>query len=180
MNTATETIEIPISKSKTLLMIIGCLAFVCLSIWLWSIANNQIRYSPIYVKGIAIVSVIFFGLGLIIGPKKLFDKTPGLVIDDNGIMNNLGFSTGFFIPWSNITGFEVMKVRSTKLLLIFINNADELIKKESKLKQKIMIFSNRTYGTPISIGSGTLQIKFDQLEKLLTDRHTVFNRTNAK
>ena len=167
-------IEIPVSKTKTLLLILGCLTFVILFVWLWTNADNQVRRSPIVVKIVSVLGASFFGLGLIIGPKKLFDKRPGLIINDNGIQNNLGVGTGIFIAWENIVRFEVMTIKSTKLLLIFINNSDEVIEKESKWKQKIMRYSLRSFGTPISIGSGTLKMEFNTLTKLLTDRHASF------
>jgi hypothetical protein len=150
------------------------LTFVILSIWLWTIADIQFRRSPIVVKLVSVFGVSFFGLGLIIGPKKLFDKRPGLIINDNGIQNNLGVGTGIFIAWENIVRFEIITIKNTKLFLIFINNANEIIKIESKWKQKIMRYSLKSFGTPISIGSGTLKMEFNTLTKLLADRHLAF------
>jgi len=170
MKTNNQTIEIPLSKTKIILVILGCATFVILSIWIWTIAESQMRYSPLRLQIVSILGITFFGLGLIFGPRKLFDKRPGLIIDDKGIQDNTGVSTGRFISWTNIKGFEIVKIKSTRLLLILINNADEVINNESKWKQKIMRFSEQTYGTPISIGSGTLKCDFDELVKLLSDR----------
>ena len=169
-----RTTKIQVSKTKTFLLILVSLAFVCVSIWLFSIADEQIRRPPIVLKLISIISVCFFGFGFIAGFKKLFDKRPGLIIDDNGIQDNSSISTGRFISWSNITGFKTIKIKSTSILLIYINNAEDIINIESKWKQKIMRYSEKTYGTPLSISSGTLQIKFHELEILLLDKLTAY------
>lgn len=173
-----DKIEIPISKTKTLLLILGCLGFVMVSIWLWSIADEQTSRSPALIKMVSILGILFFGLGLVLGPKKLFDKRPGLIIDDEGIRDNMSSSGGRFISWSNITGFETIKIKSTKILLIHVNNATDIINKESKWRQKMMRYSERTYGTPISIGSGTLKIDFDKLETILANRYKAVHSAN--
>jgi len=174
MKTDNQTIEIPTSKKKTFLIILGCLMFVIICIWLWTRADNQTSYSPINLKIVSIVGIAFFGLGLVLGPKKLFDKRPGLIIDDKGIQINLSVFSGRFITWTNITKFEITQIKSTRIILIFIDNADEVIRNESKLNRIVMHFSMREYSTPFSIGSGTLKIDFDELYELLTEGLEIF------
>ncbi|HSY77880.1 MAG TPA: STM3941 family protein, partial [Bacteroidia bacterium] len=70
----------------------------------------------------------------------------------------------------------MVKIKRTKLLLIFMDNTEEIINRESTWKQKMMKLSLRTYGTPISIGSGTLKCNFDELEKLLSDRLNIIKQ----
>jgi hypothetical protein len=176
LKTTNPIIEIPLSKGKIVLLLFGSIGFGISSYWLLTIADTQSRYSPIYIKLVSILGIIFFGLGLILAPIKLFDKRPGLIISDKGIQDNGGISSGQLYPWINITGFKIIKIKRTKLLLIFVNNAEELINKESKWKQQIMRLTQNTYGTPISIGSGTLKCNFDELEKILLGR---FNAVKA-
>jgi hypothetical protein len=166
-----KTITIPISKVKTAFVIVGCFAFVLMAISSWFISNSQTRYPPVFIKMISVVCVMFFGSGMILGFKKLFDKRAGLIIDNKGLQDNTSISDGRFIAWDNITGFEMTSVRSTKIILVFINNSDKMIFKESRWKQGIMRQSKKLYGTPISLGSGTLKIKADELLELLHDRH---------
>ncbi len=170
MKSTNPAIEIPLSKIKIVFLLLGGAMFVALSVWLWTIADTQNHYPAIYVQVVAVLGFCFFGLILFVAPKKLFDQRPGLIISDEGIQDNTSASTGRFIPWMNITGFDIMKVKSTRILLIRINNADEVISRESGWKQKIMRFSMNTYGTPVSIGSGTLKCNFDELLKMMNER----------
>lgn len=171
MSDTNKSIEIQISKTKVLLLILGCLTFVVLSLWLWNISDHQVRRSPTMMKIVSILGVSFFGLGLVVGAKKLFDKRPGLIVNDSGIQNNLGIGKGLFVSWKNMDRIEIVRIKSTQLLLIFVNNADEIINAESKWKQKIMRYSLKSFGTPISIGSGALKMEFVTLAKLLFDKH---------
>ena len=170
MKTINQTIEIPFSKRKIILLFFGAIIFGILSYWLWTIADTQTHYPTIYIQFVSILGIVLFGLGVIFAPIKLFDKRPGLIITDEGIQDNRGVSSGRFYPWLNITGFKTVSIKRTKLLLIFMDNTEEIINRESTWKQKVMRFSQSTYGTPISIGSGTLKCNFDELEKLLLER----------
>ncbi|WP_295720620.1 STM3941 family protein [Mucilaginibacter sp.] len=170
MNQSNPAIEVPLSKTKTLLVILGGFVFVLLSIWMWDTADTQTRWPPICLRVLSVIGGAFFGSALIVGPKKLFDKRPGLIISDEGIQDNCSISRGRFIAWKNIQGFKIVKIRSTKLILVFINNAKEVIQEENKFTQALMRVTEKTYGTPISISSGTLKIDSDDLLQLLLDR----------
>ena len=119
--------------------------FVILGIWLWRIADMQTHFLPLELKVVSILGIIFFCTGVILLPIRLFDKRPGLVIDNDGIIIYSGFSSELFISWKNIVGFEVVKMKSTRLLLVFINNTEEMINQESMWKRE----SNETYFTAI-------------------------------
>ena len=171
MSNNNQTIEIPFSKTKIVLLTFGCSAFVFTSLWLWSIANTQTHYAPIRLQIISVLGISFFGLGGIVSLIKLFDKRPGLIIDNEGLHDNSGVSKGRLIPWKHITHFDIAQIKQTRLLLIFVDNVDEVINRESMWKQKIMKLTNNMYGTPVSISSGTLKCDFDALVKMVTEKH---------
>jgi hypothetical protein len=163
-------IEIPISKTKSLFIILGSLAFILGSIWIYSIADTQTDWPPLVLKAVSIMGLLFFGLGILVGVKKLIDKNPGLIIDDHGILNASGFGKPQFIPWKSITSFRLIEIERTKLIQLFINNAEEVINSQSRWKQKMMRMSQSQYGTPISISCVTLKIDSGKLLQLLLER----------
>ena len=93
-----EKIEIPLSKNKLFWGIGGSLLFVIAGIWLFLNAESFQEHSfrllrnPIVVKGVGILSVLFFGATGFFGIKKLFDKKVGLTIDSNGITHYFYFT----------------------------------------------------------------------------------------
>ncbi len=173
----TPTIEIPVSKAKALLIIAASVAFVIACAWLWTIADTQTDRPPAVMKAVSVIGIVFFSLGMVVGVKKLFDKRPGLIIDDQGIQDNTGLGKGRFIAWTNITGFKLIEIKRTKLISVFVNNADELIAGQSPWKQKMTRLTLQNYGTPISISSSTLKMDSDELLKLLKTRLSIAKET---
>src|SRR5262245_26681466 len=106
-STSPTEISIPMSKIKVALLFAGAVAFVGACVWLWSFADEQPRYNPLFVKAIAIVGVGFFGLCAIYGFLKFFDGEPGLIIDDQGIVDNPSAVAAGRIYWHEVIGLKV-------------------------------------------------------------------------
>ncbi len=151
--------------------------FVIASIWLWTIADEQQRRSPLFVKGLSIIGVVFFGTGIIVFLIQLFDKRPGLIIDQDGIQINSGMGKGYFVSWHIITGFEVFAIKSTRLIAVFVNDPERLISAEKPIKRQLMRANLQYYGAPICLTAGTLKIGTDDLVKLLKSRLALTKNT---
>ena len=164
-----DKVEIPLSKTKLFLGIGGSILFVIAGVILFAF-ELQTKFDPILVKGVGIVSVLFFGATGIYGIKKLFDKTIGLIIDENGIYDNTNASSIGLIKWSDITNIKTEKVSSTKFLLIYTKNPEVYIDRAKGFKKKLMEGNNKLYGTPLSITSNTLKCNFSDLEKLINSK----------
>ena len=168
-----ERIEIPVGKKKIVIILLGGLFLVAGGIWLtldpekfipniFGIRNSNI----IRLWGIA--GTVFFGLALAYGIKKLFDKEPLLIIDENGITDNSNASSIGLIKWSNIIEIKTEQVMSTKFFLIYVKNPDEYISKaKSRIKRNLLKANMNKYGTPLSITSNTLSWDFNRIEKLI-------------
>ena len=84
-------IEIPLSKKKISLLFTGAIIFVIFGTLFLITPDTFI--SPIFrnhqtIRIVGIVAVLFFGVVGIYVFRKLFDKTIGLTIDENGITDN--------------------------------------------------------------------------------------------
>ncbi len=165
-----ERIKIKLSKTKGILTFLGSVAFVLVSIWLISFADNQHRYSQGFVKAAGYVGLIFFGLcGLYIF-YKLFDTKPGLVIDDKGILDNSSAASGHIIKWDRIVGLRVGQVKSTKFILIDLVDPEQFMNEMKGIKKTLMWGTYKMYGTPTSILCSTLNCDFDKLYNLIDKR----------
>jgi hypothetical protein len=166
-------IEIPLSKSKILLLLFGAFGFVVFGVLF--IVNpdkyiSPIMPSPDFIRIVGFASVLFFGAALFYGMKKMFDNTVGLVIDETGITDNSNASSTGLIKWVDITEIRTEQVASTKFLLIYTNNPEEYLDKAKGFKRKLMQGNNKMYETPLSITSNSLKCDFNELENLLSDR----------
>ncbi|MFN4254182.1 MAG: STM3941 family protein [Saprospiraceae bacterium] len=164
-------IEIPLSKLKIGLHFMGAVTFVILGIqfainpegWLSSRSN-----SPEFVRIMGLMSIVFFGTcGVFIG-RKIFDEKIGLIIDENGITDNTNATSIGLIEWCDITGIDRVEIASSKILIIRIDKPNKYIERaKNGIAKRAMKANNKMYGSPISIISSSLRIKFNELENLV-------------
>ncbi|MBF6608541.1 MAG: hypothetical protein ITG00_07355 [Flavobacterium sp.] len=171
-----QKIEIPLSKLKLLFSIGGATLFVVLGFHLLTTIADRSRYDPNFIKALGIITIIFFGAAGIYGVIKLFDKGMGLIIDDIGIIDNTNASSVGLIKWSEITEIRVIKVKSTKILLIYTSDPNNFLRKVSGIKRKLMKGNMKMYGTPLSITSTAIRYDFNDLEKTLNDRLMTYRK----
>lgn len=166
-----KTIQIPLSKRKMLLTLLGAGLFIIAGIY-FVVKPNQLLTGfitstiPIVLAGVA--SILFFGAIFIISIRKLYDKMPGLIISADGITDNASGTSAGFIPWADINEIKTAQVMSQKFLLIMVRNPEEhLAKISNAIKRKGMALNLKSTGTPISISANSLQIDFEELHMLL-------------
>lgn len=172
-----ESIEIYSSKKKSLLLLIGSIAFVALGVWLLIEADNLTGWrarNPIFTRGIGIASILFFGLGIFVGIKRLVKSEIALIIDQKGLNVNPKKSLTEFINWTDINGFQEIKIQSTRIVIIEVKNSEYWLDKEtSGFRRKLMQFNINNYNSPFNIASAGLDISSDRLIETL---NKYFNR----
>ena len=164
-----DRIVISLSKTKLVLLVAGAFLFVVLGLWLLEIADTQRRYPPIYVKGVSIAAVGFFGLCGLYGLRKLFDGSPGLVLDREGIIDNSSGISAGRVFWREIRDIRVVSISGQRLLAFMVDDPEKYLAKGNILTRYLVGWNYRRYGTPLMISSNSLKMRFDDLEKLLQE-----------
>ena len=167
MASSEETV-IELSKSKTILLILGSVAFVATGIWILSLDTPAIeslpRYgSPWFVYGVGITATLFFGLAGAVGLKKLFDKAPGLVLDGEGFTDNTSGVSAGLVPWSEVVEIGQYQVQKQKLISIHVVDPEKYVNRGNPLKRMTNRANLKMCGTPINISSNSLKISYDEL-----------------
>ncbi|WP_445383001.1 STM3941 family protein [Robiginitalea sp. IMCC43444] len=168
-----EKIEIQLSKTKILLLLSGAIAFVVLGTLL--AMNPEPFRSPLFrnpetIRIAGIVAVGFFGLCLIFIAKKLFDQKAGLIIDQKGITDNSNSTSVGLIEWDDISDIGTIQVASTKILMLETDKPDKYINRaKNGISKRALKANHKMYGSPLSIVSNSLKIKYDDLEKLIRE-----------
>lgn len=169
-----DKIEIPLSKRKTIITLIGSVVLVvfgCLGAVHPESFVSPIFRNPEVIQVVGIAGVVFFGLCLVFIARKLFDNKPGLIIDLNGITDNSNAIGIGLIEWKDITAIKTTQIVSTQFLTIHINKPEKYIERaKSLLLKKVMLANLKMYGSPISITSNSLKITFNELENLMLER----------
>jgi hypothetical protein len=173
-NDNNETLVIPLSKAKLMLLFAGSMLFVILG--LWFVKSPQSFISPLHrsitliiVAGYA--STIFFGLCAVFIFRKLFDTKAGIIIDSKGIHDNSSGVSAGFIPWSDISNISTIEVSRQKLIMIEVSNPDIYISRQTNfIAKKAAAINHKMYGSPISITASSLKYSFDDLYYTLRNR----------
>lgn len=172
-----KIVEIPLSKGKLIKGLSGSVIFVAVSIWILSIDQSNSRSmlsNPAVKYGVAITGIVFFGFLAGVFVFKLMDKKPGMVIDENGIIDNSGGLAAGFIPWTDIKAFTIAKVMKQQFLVIAVKNPEYYINNQkSVLKRKGMQYNLSNYGSPIAISTNTLKCNLPELMNMLEERNKV-------
>ena len=172
--TQDEQIEIPLSKQKMLLTLLGSIVFVGLGIWFLinpPRISNQIFGNPTLIFIVGLASILFFGLVAVTIFRKFSDKKPGLIINRHGITDNSSGVSAGLIPWTDIQEIKISQVMSQKFLMFIVSNPrDYLDKVTNPLIRNAMKMNFKTYGSPISISSNALRTNFNELQKLLVEK----------
>ncbi len=171
MNSSDErTIEL--SKTKIALAILGTCAFVAIGIWLLSLDAESIRFSrnfglffnnPTYVYGLGFMSIIIFGILALFFFRKLFDKQPGLVFTNLGIVDNASAVSAGFIPWSEVLGSEIFEMQRQKMLIIMVKDPEKYVDRGNAVQRTLNKANYKMCGSPITISANALKINFSEL-----------------
>ena len=178
--TTTEQIEIPLSKGKLTIILIGSIAFVAIGLWFVispPFIQNGLFGNPTLIFVAGITSILFFGFCAFTIFKKLQDNKSGLIIDKTGITDNASGISAGHIPWSDIKAITTSQVLDQKFLMILVNNPNDYIRRQTNvIKRKVAEMNYKSYGSPISISANSLKCDFYELKNIL---QTQFDRDKS-
>lgn len=161
-------VEIPLSKTKIVLSLLGALLFVCMGIWL---LLKNIEVDRILIALMGLLAVLFFGAIAVTSLKKCLAKEAGLVINNKGLIDRSSGASAGFVPWSDIAQIQSTVVMNQKFLLVFLHHpTDYIVRQSNYLKRKIMQWNYQQYGAPIAISAKALSVDFIALENLLIQK----------
>lgn len=137
-------------KIKSIILILVSTGFVCLGI---SLIEKSIW--------IAILTILFFGICLIIFVINMIHGSSYLKIDERGIEMKTLFRTTL-IPWQAVNGFKTKSIFITKMVTF---NIDEKLLEHSGLKGKTGAFPD-TYGMSADSLAALLNSYKDQFDPM--------------
>lgn len=175
MNTVNQLpIEIPISKVKLVLLLLGMLLIIPMS---YLMIVDPEKYSLAYrfnqpglIRAIGILAFSMFGIIAVYLVFKLFDKKPGLIIDEQGIIDNSSGTSVGRIEWADITEIKTFNIMSNKSILLMTDQPEKYIDKaKNRIAKRAMISNHKMSKTPLSIPVVALKINHEDLKKLLME-----------
>ncbi len=166
--TVPEETAIPLSRGKTTLLVLMSIAFILLGVWVIQMRDAQLPpdYDPLFVRGVALACIVFFGACGLVGLRKLFDGRPGLQFTPAGIVDNSsGVSVGL-VPWSDVTGLGIFQVGRTRSIVVKVADPEKYAAVGGPLRRPLNKANIKLCGSPVVVTSSTLKISFDELYAL--------------
>jgi hypothetical protein len=163
---------ISISTKKIIGILIGCLLFVCLGLWMISldasvIANSRRRLPIEIVHGLGWFMTLICGGCSVFVIKRLYDKRPGLLLNEHGVIDHSSAIAAGFIPWTDITGFAEYQQNGQRTLVIRVQDPQKYISRANFWKKMAYKANLKLIGSPLAISPNTLQVTFDELLHLM-------------
>ncbi len=180
-----DQIEIPSSKLKLSLLLLGSILFVVGGIF-FILHPSDFNGQPLHnrpqwlIITVGYSSVIFFGSCGIAIISRVFSSKPGLIIDNNGITIPGAFFSDF-VSWNMIKKFDIINISRNNLVAIYLKRPNDYVKKISNpIARKLAQFNLNSSGTPLSISSNGLKCNTNELLTLLQKKLDEFEIEHSK
>lgn len=166
--------SIPLSKTKLFVFFALGSTFVVLGWWLVTLSDVEVmshkRFdSPLFVHGIGLSSMVFFGVISLWIVRKLFDMAPGLVLNDEGLFENTNMFSMGLIAWADISRIEVREINKRRLIYVVLKDPEKYISACGRVKQAILR-ATLTFGpSPVTIVPSSLALGADEVVALVSD-----------
>ncbi|WP_409966239.1 hypothetical protein PIECOFPK_00070 [Mycovorax composti] len=174
-------IEIPINKSKAAKQLI--LFSLLLLLFVIMVVQPQLfvkgtKYG--FVKITGFIGTFLFTIITAILAQKVFNKKPGLIIDNNGFVDN---SLGVMfakVLWKDVTEIKHVQASGENFIVISIKEPEKYIAEERhSLKRKMLELNYTTLKTPINIAAGKLKVDFNELLNMMKRKYEEFGKEIA-
>lgn len=169
MSVSGESVRIPGSPRKMVLVVFGSVAFVLAGLWLAG-AFGSPPTSPRYGPGAAFVAgtlaIAFFGLCAVIASVALVRQLRGgggLVFDADGFTDRSSVVAAGRVAWSEVSGLHVWSYGRTRTLCVDVHDAGAVLARQKQPRRTLMERNIRLVGTPVTISPVNLAGDFEEL-----------------
>jgi len=159
-------LEVSFSISKLILLALGSLMFVAVSILIWILTLDAPLILSIFFKISVLAGFAFFGFAFCWYASKLLANKPGLIVDQNGIIDNSNAYSESYIFWDDIIRIETgMNFASYKFIAIIVKDPKNYINRAGLIKKWAYRYNMKYFRSPILINSIPLKMGHHELAK---------------
>ncbi len=148
-------------KGKLWLLILACLAFIAAGGWIFSAYWSG---DEVFIYGIiGVICMLFFGICLIYFILKLFDRAPGLILNEEGIVDNSSYIAGGLIRWKDIHNIELYQLAGQKMIGIQLKDPDSYLRSQKGIKRRLISINQGMVQAPVNIAQSALRMPLEQI-----------------
>jgi hypothetical protein len=152
-------VVIPLDKAKVIPLLLGGVAFVGAGFWMWNLGGFL---GGFLAKIIGVASIAVFGTFVLVGLLKMFDRGPGLVVDETGFTDNSSLFPFGRVEWSDVIGFQL----GPGYIVVGVVNPDKYVSRLAPPAALVMRMIPSPSGSPINIATVFLPIGLMELAEL--------------
>lgn len=157
-----------------------CLALSYLCLMMFMDPDKYTSYvfrNSIFIKLVSLFGLILCVAGFIALFVKSLKNNIGIVLNDEGIIDNSNAISIGLIRWDDIINIRTTKFMRYSYIVIEVRDNDYYIKKiKNKFKLRLMKSNIKMYGTPITINSSILKCDFDNLQNIIIQRFNYWKK----
>lgn len=125
-----------------------------------------------------LVGTVIFGAGTFFLASRLFSRRPGLVIDQEGIVDNTSYSSVGRVPWTEITWVQVQSLKlptynrsllfrpqQPRTMVIGVRDPEQFRDRGNWLQRLMRRGTVSMFGGPVAISEALLRADFDDLAR---------------
>ena len=150
------------NRSQVLTILRGAIAFAIAGVCMVLFPDVEIGIEMIGTI-IGWICILFFGTIAIFALIRLNSTEPVLTIDSKGITDNASIFSANFIPWSDITGAEIVTFIEQKFLGISLRNPQKYLEKANPIKRLFMRMNSSLVGHIVCISPATFSVPIEEL-----------------
>lgn len=148
------------SRGRLVLLLLGCLVFVGLGVWILTLPDSEVGGKGLIA---AWIGIPFFGLIGLFAFGRLFSRKPAVVVDLHGITDNASALAAGFIPWANFAGAGIILVKKRKLIVIVLKDTNAYLSSLGPIKRTILKGNLALVGYVVAIPGVTFAMPVEEL-----------------
>jgi len=171
MAPAPEPLAISSSKKKLAGFGVGSAACAAFGIKWWMVAD-----AALVGTGVAVVGIGFFALCGLYCFVKMCDRSPGLVLDRDGIIDNSTGVAAGRVRWQEITDIRFRMMGRQRFVTIDVVDPRRFVERGGAVRRLMTRLNTTTLGSPINIATDGLAISPDELFRQIEIFYAAYGR----
>jgi hypothetical protein len=160
---APEPLVIPVAKGSLarffVISVLGVAGFAYLLFG--RTADSSVP--ALLLRGLSAAGILFCAISGVFAARRLFDPTPGLVLDAEGLIDHSSVIGAGRVRWDEITEIRVTKSGPQRFLTVVVDDPRKFIDRGGSLRRKVYEANHRKAGSPVNVTTRTLRIPFEEL-----------------
>ncbi len=176
MTPATDRVSIPVAKGGLLRFFVTSLLGIAGCVFTLSVIRGQESLFVSAFRVFAAVGIVFCSLTALFAGRRLFDRTPGLVLDAEGLVDHSNALGAGRVRWDEIREIRVTRSGAQRFLTVVVDDPRKFIDRGSRLRRKATEANHRKAGSPVNVTARTLGIAFEDLVEKTSEYYRRYGR----